>query len=216
MPFGFGSDNRLYNTIVLNSDQWLLAREDVSPFVLNSDKKVYRSGEPVFFTAGLRDDSGNSFSNATIDLSFTRTYIDNDGTTKTESISAIMEETGGGFYNLRIPSLDVGDYKNTGNVLGETGLPLTEKTTYIRVEAYSAELADLRKNTLMLSSISGLSNGQVLDEANYEEILRNLDLKPKVRSVRDENPLWGKYWLLILILALLAAEWFLRKRANLP
>ena len=92
-PFGFGSDGQIYEKIVQNIAQWLMARDEVSPFILTTDHKVYRSGEPVFFNAVLRDEAGNPLDGKTIELTIKRSSKDSTQESQSE-ITAIMEESG--------------------------------------------------------------------------------------------------------------------------
>lgn len=215
-PFGFGSDNRIYNKIMQNTAQWLMARDEVSPFVLTTDNRVYRSGEPVYFNATLRDDAGNPLEGKTIELTILRSYEAEDGSQRGDTITAIMEESGSGFYNLRMPSMGIGDFKIRGEVLEDENAPVSEKWTSFRVEEYSTEMADLRIDEQLLRQIALRSEGKYLEQSEYEDFLSELELKTKNETIRDEYSIWEKWWLLIVILVLLGMEWFLRKRSNLP
>jgi len=217
LPFGFGGNNDIYKTILVNSAQWLLSKDEISPFVLNTDQKVYRSGESVYFTANVRDESGNFIEGLTIQLDFNRSYVDSmTNTKKNDKFSFIMEESGGGFYSLRVSALNTGDFVVTGNILESELVPVSKKHSSFRIEPYSAEFSDLRENKDILEKIAELSGGEYITLENMEDFLGNLKLKPQILNVKEEIPLWDKLWLLLLILLMLSIEWFIRKRANLP
>ncbi len=206
-PFGFGADDQIWKALVLNSTDWVLSREEVRPFILKTDKQIYKSGESVYFSASLRNESDEPVDGRVINLSIKGP----DG-----EFSRIMQESGGGFYTLDVGSMDVGEYSVTAEVEDKAGLPETVRNTSFAVEAYSAEYADIRENVGMMQGIAAMSGGEYLSDDQLAETLANLELSILEKRVRNEWDLRHRWWLLVAILFFLAVEWIIRKRSNLP
>jgi len=206
-PFGFASDDQIWQDMILSSTDWILSREEITPFTVRTDKKVYKSGESVFVTSTLRNESGEPVDGRMIELTIK---------SKDQEFTRVMQESGGGFYTLEIGAMDVGEYSVVGEVEDKAGLPVSKKTTSFAVESYSAEYADIRENKALLEGIAAMSGGEYLEESRLTQRLSSLELPNINKKVRAEWDLRHRWWLLLIIVLLLSLEWIIRKRSNLP
>ena len=74
-------------------------------------------------------------------------------------------------------------------------------------------------NFEFLYLLASQTKGKYFDPKRYAELLDNLkDLNTsfsKDKIITSEIRLWSDEWLLIVIILLFAAEWFLRKRSGM-
>ncbi len=194
----------------------MLSKEEASSFALASEKKVYQSGEPVFINAFIRDESGNPVSGLLVNLQLSKTLQDSVQGRKNDGFSIVMDEAGNGQYSFISGALGEGFYSATAEISDNINLPVKKKFVNFVVEPYSVELADLRMNTVLLRNTAELSGGKMLEREALIAFLNELSLSPSKRTVKYENALWEKWWLLVIVLVLLCSEWLLRKRSNLP
>ena len=79
----------------------------------------------------------------------------------------------------------------------------------------SAELRVPLADTALLRSIADASGGVVLPPAAIQSAISNLDLSPTITETVNREPLWNRWFLIWLIVALLLAEWIGRKVVGL-
>ena len=78
------------------------------------------------------------------------------------------------------------------------------------------ELTDLTTDHTRLATIARLSGGRVVPRESLSDIPTALtQADPRVREIRS-RPIWNHPAVFALLLALLTAEWYLRRRSSLP
>ena len=82
-------------------------------------------------------------------------------------------------------------------------------------EEHSIEFSDLRADQRLLGELARASGGAVHPLAAWEDVLQKLAPRKKVVEEAKSLSLWGPLWPALLAIALLAAEWFLRKRSGM-
>ncbi len=209
LPFGFGGDSHIYQKLVANLAQYLVAKEKISRFVLTPGKRVYRSGEPVLIAASVRDLSNQPVSGAVVNLTVSRTAVDS-----ADEFSVEMTEIGEGVYEVKLPSLEPGKYRLSGNAQKDDSRIGNAKTTLV-VEEFRMEFAQTNQDRAALEAIAELSGGIYMPVDSAQILAQKIDLKPRMRSWTSESELWNRWWLLIAVIVSLAIEWLLRKRSNL-
>lgn len=92
-----------------------------------------------------------------------------------------------------------------------------EKVTsdFFVIPAVPQELTELSANRGLLERIATLTGGQVADPPRAADALAALGPPRLVLPDRRQWSLWNSWPLLLLIIALAGAEWFIRKRARL-
>ncbi len=209
LPFGFGGDDHIFKKLVANLMQYLLAKERISRFVLRAGKRVYRSGEPILISATLRNESNEPLSGAQISVE-----VQKEGGDSTERFALEMTEVGAGIYEVRLPSLAPGKYVISGGA-SHMGKRIGSAKTSIVVEEFELEFAQTNQDKVTLEAIAEASGGRYLSAQGIDSLPDVVKLSPRLRSERTEKELWSSPWIMAAVVLALAAEWFLRKRANL-
>jgi hypothetical protein len=98
----------------------------------------------------------------------------------------------------------------------KTGQSLYNKKGRLSITPIDIELVNLVANKVLLQQISSGHEGKVIsrnDIPKLANILKNRnDLKPIIHLQRKYDELAMKWWMFVLVLLLLSAEWALRKR----
>jgi uncharacterized membrane protein len=117
-------------------------------------------------------------------------------------------------YDIDLPALSKGDYVLSFKFLARDASPF-EKTLYFSVSSQWTEMRHLNAQHALLQKIADASGGEFL-------LLTKIDqLETAVEKIRRSNlrqtakPYWHQLKFLLLILGLLALDWFIRKRKNL-
>ena len=78
------------------------------------------------------------------------------------------------------------------------------------------EFRDPRRNGALLQDVAQLSGGSYLEIQDLPEVVDKLQGESQSRQGEVENePLWDKFWVVLLFTGLISAEWILRKVVNL-
>jgi hypothetical protein len=126
-----------------------------------------------------------------------------------------------GLYSAEIASLPAGRYRVELDTSGIPALAAAAPaggvaTEFSVVTGSDSEAVELAADRGVLTSLAGLSAGTVVEPAQLESIARRLG-PAKVTTVdRRQIELWNSWLWYLLILALLSAEWLLRKKVRLP
>lgn len=205
--WGTGKDNQSYQKLWNNSVRWLVTREDMDLVNISTDKKIYRSGERINFSAKIFDQNYQKIGDASVLLK-----INAQAAPDSEVLSLSLDETGD--YTGTQRSLSPGKYLFDGEVFrGET--KIGSKTGEFTVEEYSLEDADLSTDFDLLKRMAEVSGGRFYEKDQIENLPDDLELVEKHRERTRELQLWNHPVLLILFIGCLSAEWAIRKRAQL-
>ncbi len=124
-----------------------------------------------------------------------------------------------GIYATEISSLPEGRYRlelesvGAGEGAGGTEVVSSQFAVTAVVDAEKVELA---ADGGLLNSVASLTAGRVLDPNELESLFGRLGPARVTRTERRQIDLWNSWPWLLLIVALLTAEWVLRKRVRLP
>jgi hypothetical protein len=83
------------------------------------------------------------------------------------------------------------------------------------VEDFSVELLQTGMNEKLLRAMASESGGQFFLPDNFSEAVGAFNFQHLITDEKIEINLWNKIALLFLMTALLSAEWFIRKRADM-
>jgi hypothetical protein len=83
------------------------------------------------------------------------------------------------------------------------------------VEAFNIEWVDPRARFDVMAQIAERSGGIAVTAANSSALFDKLNFKARTSESHSEIPLWNRPLILWIIIALLAAEWLLRKRSGM-
>lgn len=124
-----------------------------------------------------------------------------------------------GIYIAEIGSLPEGRYRvelesaGTGQVSGDTTGVFSQFSVTAAADSETVELA---ADTGLMSSVAALTAGKVLHPAELDSLSGQLGPARVTKVERRQVDLWNSWPWLLLIVALLTAEWVLRKRVRLP
>jgi hypothetical protein len=184
------------------------------PFVANgknvaidSDRPVYRPGDTAYFRVKLTDDAGRPVLETRSKVSLFRDGI------RLSQLPLIAEAGRPGVYRAGTVMDSEGSFEVGVEAIGGDSALVRAR---FEVEGSGAgELGSLRMNETLMREIAGASGGAFLFE---EELGRIEDL---IRPFTDgevletETVLWTSYGWLSVLVALLGAEWVLRKRLGM-
>jgi hypothetical protein len=205
---GLGKENQAYSRFWSNIIRWLTAQKVAKGVEITTDRLVYKAGEKIDFEGVYRDELGEKVTGGEM-------------TVKLENLNSKTQ--------LEIPMLpnQEKEYQGSLNYL-EPGEYLAEATyssdrkIYSRarqefqVEEYSLEDQTLTMNRQLLTQIAEVSGGKFYTLKDFENLSKDLVLQEKTVEKSKTFEIWNQPLILILALAFLSLEWFLRKRHQLP
>ena len=202
-------NSTLFDNFITSSTRWLNAPDDQKKVRITTSKKIYSSGEKVEFSAQVYDESFNPVNDALLKLSIYRTGSKDE---------LILNSVGGGLYDGSFLLSKNGDYNYDG-IASINGKSLGKDKGSFNIGDVEIELVDARMNFEFLYLLASQTKGKYFDPKRYAELLDNLkNLNTnfsKDKIITSEIRLWSDEWLLIMIILLFAAEWFLRKRSGM-
>ena len=116
-------------------------------------------------------------------------------------------------YVLNLGQLSAGAYQWKANASFEGESEAVSGSFLVRKS--ELEALDSKSNFQLLNQLSTTTNGKFVHLAANKELIDALETRNDLVSISKPetkyNPLLDKYWMLLLILLTLSAEWFLRK-----
>lgn len=192
---------------------WLTRKEtdDEQPVWVMANPRDLTPGQPTELSFGARDPQGQPILDAAFELSVT----DPSGTS-----TPLTPRTGSAGVSLAdfTRTMDAGDYwvrvKATKDGVPVAGIA----TTRFHVNARDPELDDPSSDFSLLREISHSSGGEFFTPEAFLERLNQWakDGLPGVELTRQERTsLWDNWFVLLLLVALMASEWAIRKKRGL-
>jgi len=120
-------------------------------------------------------------------------------------------------YSGRLPKLTPGAWRIQLQVTGGTLQMKENVQSEILVRPQiSAELADISCNRQLLTQLSDLSGGQLVEPFDAEQLISLIQPKDQTAAKIQERTLWDHWALLLIFFTLLTSEWVIRKLNGLP
>ncbi len=125
-----------------------------------------------------------------------------------------------GIYEAKVAGLDSGTYRVELQAPEAEPILAADKVKKVTCEfsvdpVGSAEEVELSADRGLLRRLANLTGGTVLEPYQAGEVTELLGPQTLVRRQRRELRLWDSWPLLVVVLALAATEWLLRKRVGL-
>lgn len=203
------NDGNFFDQLLYNSIQWLRVSDRQKKFFVETSKQIYAAGEQITFIAELYDDKLEPVDEGDI---------------------SIKISGGGNDYSLKLINTELGIYTGSINIpqQGDFNYSAEAKLNEVTTAEYEGKFnigeVDLEKlqtvmNENYLKMLASLTGGtyNYIDES--DEVFRKIEtlnhnkIKETISSV-TYDPLSLESILLILIL-LLSAEWFIRKKEGM-
>jgi uncharacterized membrane protein len=146
---------------------------------------------------------------AAVDVRVTRP----DG--RVESLPAALDNSSAdGMFLARFHAGEPGVYRATAEVR-RPGLPPVASTASMLVGGADPEMADPRLNLRVLQRVALRSGGRIVEPGQASELVNELRAALPAATVLVRRDLWHNGWSFAALLALLAAEWVVRRRWGL-
>ena len=195
------SNNNAFDELFLKLSQYLILQADKSLFRLEYEKK-YEEDEEVILRASLYNDSYELVNDKEIDLK----VIDQDAREYDFQFSKEKNE-----LIARLGILQAGTYNFIANV---QGTDLVKRGVF-DIKKIQLEQLGLSANHSILYKIASLSNGKVFHLNELQNLIEVIKAsKQNKRIIHYKERLDGIInisWILLILLIMIFAEWFLRK-----
>ncbi len=206
LPDGLADLAPLYPALTNRLVRWTTAARDRRPVRVRSDRALFGEREPVTFT-------GQVYTEALVPIPDADVRI----TVRGPSGTAVqMRALGNGRYAADAGALPGGSYTFTAEATRGGAAIGSDRGTF-GVGRLAAELREPGADVAAMRAIALRSGGQIVGldtlSAFVARLRGTLAERPLVRQ--DSTPVLGLPWLLGLIVALLTAEWVIRKRSGL-
>ncbi len=205
LMWGAGKTNDTYLRFFRNAVRWLTTQEDGKLVKVVSNKEIYRSGEEVQFSAQVYFEDYQPVNGAEVVV-----QLESRGTLHELTLTGI----GDGRYEGSFQVLAGGNYQFSGTA-HQQGRVLGRDAGKFSVEPFSLEYQNTRMNEDLLRQIAAESGGKYLTPEVVETLRADLSFPEKYLMLTSEWELWHRIPVMILCLALLTGEWFIRKRKGM-
>jgi VCBS repeat-containing protein len=187
--------------------QYLSTREDKSFFRIRVNGSIFEN-EPVEMEAELYNASYELINQPDVNITIT----DSDG----KNYPFVFSRTEKA-YVLNAGIFPVGEY--TYRASAKAGSSQYQKTGKLFIEKVNVENANLVADHNLLFRIAAAHDGEMVSRENMAKLADKILARQDIRSVavyqKRMSDLVGNPWLFALIIALLTAEWVIRKREGL-
>ena len=209
--WGSGRTGDVFARLASRAVRWLVARDDLAPVMVRPAKPLFDGADPVVIEGQIYDDDFRPVSGADVRASIRGPL----GTMEERTREISLVELGEGRYRGKLPGLPPGDYRIEGvATLGGQSLGSDESET--TVAPYRMEFEDPAPDFALLRDVSRETGGRFLPLEDLAEVPGLLNLEPVLERTVREMPFLENPFLFALLLALLGAEWALRRRRGLP
>ncbi|MBC7188476.1 MAG: hypothetical protein H5U38_15745, partial [Calditrichaeota bacterium] len=205
MMWGIGKDNALFLTFVKNIVRWLSLREEQKLFRVRTDREFYRSGEVITFVGQLYGPDLTPLEGAQV-----RARVNGPAGSK----ELVLEEAGAGRYEARTTADVEGDYNFVAEAIPRSGLGSAD-TGRFAVTRWSVEYLSTTSRIEELKQMATRSGGFMVPWNDLEPLAQGVPLRVVSRKSIVQFRYAGSEAVLALLVALLASEWFLRRRKGM-
>jgi hypothetical protein len=193
------------NELLSQTVQYLTANSNRQRFRVYPARNVFDEGENVILNGELYNDALELINTPDVKIELKNTAGKN--------YSFLFTRTGQS-YQLDAGSLPVGEY--TYNASTQNGKQNFKATGQFTIKPLNLETRQSAANHALLNTIAKQSGGQMIKPSELSKladlIRKNENVKTVVYEDKHYSDLVDMKWLFGLILILLSAEWFLRKR----
>jgi hypothetical protein len=198
-----------FDRFINNSVKWLASKEIEKNLIVKVNKKIFDVNEQVTFTAQLYDDANRPLSDEQINLDIFEK--------ENKVASTVFKPVGNGLYTAEIENLPRGDYHFQASTQF-SGKKYLDNGRFTITES-EIEFRDLTLREDLLKRMAAITRGSYVHISESENFINNLNQylvkKKKEKELSNIFYAWNSTYTLILIIAFLSLEWFLRKRWGL-
>ena len=210
LPADLGEATSFWPALFSNLLQWASTPTNDRRVRVQPTREVFAGGETVAFTGQVYNESLDPIENASLSLHLEAP----DGARYPYS----MEAVGNGRYMLEIGSLPEGTYSYAATATQE-GDTLGSDQGSFAVGQLSLEFKETRADVGLMRQLAQRSGGSFFFSDSLEGLSQQLaqagTFEASYREETTETRLWHLYSLLGVVMVLLTAEWFFRKRSGM-
>jgi hypothetical protein len=205
LMWGTGRTNEVLKKFMENAIRWLVTRESEKTIKIKTNKHIYRSGEDIYITAQIYDETYRFIEKAKVSVKFS----------EESGLSALqLKDVGYGKYQIKTRIFKRGTYQLFANAtLQERNLGAD--TTEVSVSAYNPEFLDTKANPELLEALANMTNGKSGPPDSLAAIVKAMNFFEEVHVVKKEVEIYNLVWILLIIVFMLSIEWFIRKRKGM-
>ncbi|MCQ2253186.1 MAG: hypothetical protein MJZ61_07035 [Bacteroidales bacterium] len=193
-----------FDLLISRLCQFLLTRADRERFSITT-RRIFGENEPVYFNSKVLTEALEPDMEAQVNIELRDQEGNLAGSYK-------MEPAGNGYY-LRIDNLAPDSYTYTAKAI--SGGKTLSKSGLISVSEIKTEAENLIANLSLMERMAASTGGKSISPDNLEQLAEILSddstIKPVVYSDITSASLLSFKSLFVIIVLLMAAEWFLRK-----
>ena len=176
---------------------------------LDSGSRLYSTSNSITVRAKLKQNDAQPLENASV-----QAIVERDGE-RYASFPLAPEVDARGFYRTTLEPLPQGDYRVRLEVAGIPNDALSVSTHFIVQPPVDLEMQLLACNAEVLRQAAAMTGGEFAFLESADAITDKLKQFRQGKIVETQTLLWQSYPWFATIIGLLAAEWYLRKRAGL-
>ena len=205
LMWGIGRTGETPATFWKNAFQWLLTPETTRRVTILPDRPIWKNGEPVVLRASVYDPLMRPLRGGVVTVSVS----DSIGLK-----TVTLVESGEGRYIGQVRGLAPGEHRFEGRAEMDAA-EIGRDAGSFTVSAVGLEFETLRMNEDLLRRIARVSGGAFCRPEAFPSWIAVLKLSPQAVSETHRTQVWGNPYALALFVALLAAEWTLRRRRGM-
>jgi len=184
--------------------RWLAIRQEEDLFLIRTDKTIYSAGENIQFQARLYDENYRLVEEAQLNL---------DIETPAGNIPLQFKLFSGGGYQASLRLFQTGNYRYQG--LAVIGGDTLKTSGELMVESFNPEFIDPVMKPEVLRGIGAASGGNFYFFQDFGKFLDDNKSTPISEEVEHKVDFFPELWALLALIAVLSAEWIIRKRKGL-
>lgn len=193
-----------FQAFLERSLKWLVNREDIQRIQIKPRQKIFTVGETVEFSGSVLDEFYQPLNDAEVQIE-----LKSDGFRRQDVMPGQGDR-----YSYRTSGLPPGTYRYSVSAR-RNNRQIGKAVGNIVIEPFELELLEPGTNRALLQEIAQKSSGKYFTAKKFVDQLGSMSFRRQIHWSHREHTLWNKtYWLGVIVL-LLAAEWFLRKRWGL-
>ncbi len=198
-------ENTVYRDVVLNAVRWLVSAEDSKLLRIKLPAEVFRAGEtiPVSVQAYYEDFRPRD------DVQVTLTLEKADG-----RLELSTQSTGNGGYRGSVQVIGEGDYRLLARAEAG-GRIVAADTAAFSVIPFQLEFRDTRANPRLLRKLAQQTGGRLLQPDSLQQWVDEHQFREREIREKRSYALWVFWPVLMLLIALLSLEWFVRKKKGM-
>lgn len=172
------------------------------------DRRQIRPGENLEVLARPRDKSGHAVTNAVV-------VAELEDRTRQQHVQLQPVPDSGGLYRGILQNIGAGVHSIKVKVESPDFEGVEENLQVIAREVTGQEGVELSRDSGRLAAMANAGAGRSLDILDAPQLFKDLSGQSKQRAIEKSYELWSSYPALLLVVALLAAEWLLRKKMGM-